>query len=267
MNPLSGLREEIDAIDRALVALLARRIEICVEVAEVKEEFGAPVIQPARVRDVLASRRQWAIDAGIDADFAEQIFRTLLSETHRIEVAEFREELAPVKSAVDRDRSALDTVACRIDHVVVAVADLGEAEKFFVSLGFDVSPSEDASVVCASAGGVTVVLVGPGHDPAVQAQIETHGSGVQHIAIEVLNVGFTRDALDTAGVPLLTDVVVDSHGHEEVFAVKDPATGVQLSFISRTGHRVPIGSQNVRAMFEAIAAGGDPGSGPGGPDV
>jgi hypothetical protein len=78
---------------------------------------------------------------------------------------------------------------------------------------------------------------------------------VQHIAIEVLNAGFTRDALDAAGVPRLTDVIVDSDGHEQVFTVLDPATGVQLSFISRTGHRVPIGTQNVRAMFETLAGG------------
>jgi hypothetical protein len=89
----------------------------------------------------------------------------------------------------------------------------------------------------------------------VRAQLAAHGSGVQHIAIEVLNAGFTRDALDAAGVPRLTDVIVDSDGHEQVFTVLDPATGVQLSFISRTGHRVPIGTHNVRAMFETLAGG------------
>ena len=51
----------------------------------------------------------------------------------------------------------------------------------------------------------------------------------------------------------LTDIVVDNEGHEQVFAAVDPATGVQLSFISRTGHRVPMTSHNVSAMFEAIS--------------
>ena len=50
-----------------------------------------------------------------------------------------------------------------------------------------------------------------------------------------------------------SDVVVDDDGHEQVFAVLDPATGVQLSFISRTGHRVPMGTHNVRTMFDAIS--------------
>ena len=31
-----------------------------------------------------------------------------------------------------------------------------------------------------------------------------------------------------------------------------PAAGVQLGFISRTGHRVGIGADNVLALFDAI---------------
>ena len=75
---LPELRVHIDEIDKAIVQLLADRMNVCREVAEIKEQTGATVIQPQRVRDVLSSRRQWAIDAGVDADFAEQLFRTLL---------------------------------------------------------------------------------------------------------------------------------------------------------------------------------------------
>jgi hypothetical protein len=95
------------------------------------------------------------------------------------------------------------------------------------------------------------VLVGPG-DTAVDAHLAEHGSGVQHIAIEVLNAGYVRELLQSAGVPLLTDVVVDEQGHEQVFTVLDPSTGVQLGFISRTGNRVPMNGQNVRALFRAL---------------
>lgn len=250
---LPELRVHIDEIDKAIVQLLADRMNVCREVAEIKEQTGATVIQPQRVRDVLSSRRQWAIDAGVDADFAEQLFRTLLSETHRIEVAESRIEPAPVKDAGGAVRSELDTVACRIDHVVVAVADLSAATDFFRGMGFTVTATDDPTVINADAGGVSVVLVGGDHNPAVHKQLAEHGSGVQQIAIEVLNAGFTRDALDAAGVPRLTDVVVDAEGHEQVFTALDPTTGVQLSFISRTGHRVPMSSQNVAALFEAIS--------------
>jgi chorismate mutase-like protein len=252
MASLDELRNEIDRIDQAIVDLLAQRLQVCRDVAEIKEHTGATVIQPARVRAVLATRRQWAIDQKVDADFAEQIFRTLLAETHRIEVAGSLDEPAPSKHAGTDDRSALDTVACRIDHVVVTVADLDAARTFFEDMGFQLTTTDDPYIVTAEAGGVAVVLVGAGDDPAVAQHLATHGSGVQHIAIEVLNAAFTRDALNTAGVPLLTDVIVDNDGHEQVFTVTDPASGVQLGFISRVGHRVPINSHNVRALFKAL---------------
>ncbi len=251
VNDLSQLRQKIDAIDLAIIKLLGERMQVCREVAEVKAGSATAVIQPQRVREVLTVRRQWAIDNQVDPDFTEQLFRILLAETHRIEIAEERDEPAPSKTA-DALRSALDTVACRIDHVVVAVANLDAAMDFLTSLGFKTTRTQDPAIITADAGGVTVVLVGPG-DPGVDAHLAAHGSGVQHIAIEVLNAGFVQQALAEAQVPLLTDVIVDADGHEQVFTVLDPSTGVQLGFISRTGHRVPISGQNVRALFRALA--------------
>jgi len=252
-SDLISLRQKIDQIDAAVLALLAERLEVCRQVAEVKVERETSVIQPTRVREVLTTRRQWAINDNVDPDFAEQLFRIILAETHRIEVSTARKQVAPSKQA-DTLRSALDIVSCRIDHVVVAVADLDGAKKFLENLGFEVQPTDDKAIVTAEAGGVTVVLVGSGDDPAVQAHLAEHGSGVQHIAIEVLNAGFIQQALSDAKVPLLTDVIVDADGHEQVFTVLDPATGVQLGFISRTGHRVPISGQNVRALFRVLGA-------------
>lgn len=251
---LGGLRDEIDRIDAAIVGLIAERLNVCRDVASLKESTGASVIQPSRVRDVLRTRTEWALEAGVDPEFAEQIFRTLLAETHRIEVADTDDVAAPEKAAATTV-SDLDTVACRIDHVVVAVEDLDAAGDFFGGLGFSVSTTDDPQMHIAEAGGVTVVLVGADHDPAVRRRVDEHGAGIQHMAIEVLNAGFTRDALDAAGIPRLTDVVVDNGGHEQFFAAVDPASGVQLSFISRTGHRVPLTSHNVRALFAAINGG------------
>ena len=252
-NDLSDLRRAIDEIDAAIIGLLAQRMEVCREVAELKAGSSTPVIQPNRVREVLTTRRQWAIDAHVDADFAEQIFRIVLSETHRIEVAHDRRETAPNKSAGEIS-GALDTVAVRIDHVVVCVEHLNSASAFMESLGFTVLPTDDVDIKTADAGGIMIVLVGPGNDPAVQRHLAEHGSGVQHIAIEVLNARFVQEALAAAGIPLLTDVLVDSAGHEQLFTVADGATGVQLGFVSRTGHRVPVTGHHVRSLFTLLGS-------------
>jgi len=250
LSSLDDLRKQIDDIDSAIVELLAQRMEVCREVADLKSQTQTAIIQPQRVREVLTTRRQWAIDNDVDPDFVEQLFRILLSETHRIEVAHVKPFEKPSKVA-DVLASALDAVACRIDHVVVAVANLPAASKFLSAIGFSVNDTDDAAIKVAEGGGVTVVLVGPG-EKAVDAHLAEHGSGVQHIAIEVLNAGYVQELLRSADIPLLTDVVVDKHGHEQVFTVLDPATGVQLGFISRTGNRVPMTGQNVRALFRAL---------------
>ena len=257
MADLSELRARIDRLDHALISVVAERLAVCREVAVLKETTDTPVIQPARVRDVLTSRRQQAIEAGVDADFAEELFRVLLTETHRIEVADRRTDAAPTKAAAGNGSpSDLDTVASRIDHVVVAVRDLAAARAALVErFGFHEIAAGDggaAGVAVVAAGGVTVVLVGAEASPAVRRYVERHGDGVQHIAVEVLNAQHARGALARAGTPLLTEVVVDAEGHEQFFAAADPATGLQLGFISRTGHRVGLGAANVLELFETL---------------
>ncbi|MCU1504907.1 MAG: hypothetical protein JWM12_4261 [Ilumatobacteraceae bacterium] len=257
MADLDELRIRIDRLDQALISVVAERLAVCREVAAVKEGSDTPVIQPARVRDVLTTRRQQSIEAGIDPDFAEQLFRVLLTETHRIEVAGHRPDPAPEKSAATADaRSGLDTVASRVDHVVVAVHDIDAARVAMVErFGFrevPLSGGDAPGVIAVAAGGVTVVLVAADAAPSVASYIARHGDGVQHIAIEVLNAGFARACLAQAGAPLLTYVVVDGDGHEQFFAAADPTTGLQLGFISRVGHRVGVGAANVLALFDAL---------------
>jgi len=257
MGELDDLRARIDQLDSALIAIVAERLAVCRQVAAVKEGSDTPVIQPTRVRDVVITRRQQAIEAGIDPDFAEQVFRVLLTETHRIEVAGHRPDAAPEKPASPGEaRSGLDTVATRVDHIVIAVDDFESARATLHDrFGFhEVAMAGPArpGICTLAAGGVTFVLVGAEASPSVAAYLDTHGQGVQHIAVEVLNAGFARACLADAGTPLLTEVLVDNDGHEQFFAVSEPAAGIQLGFISRTGHRVGVGADNVLALFDAI---------------
>ncbi len=251
---LTDLRERIDALDAQLIRVLAERIEICELVAKRKEATGAAVIQPDRVREVIGTRRQWGIDAGLDPDFVEQVVRVLLAETHRIEVAAGRPEPAPDKEAAAPGRlaSAIDTAATRIDHVVVAVDNLDDAQaSLSQQFGLQVERAGD-HIVIATGGGVTLVLVDGGAHPIVERFLAEHGPGVGHIAIDVLNAQFTHDALAANGTPLLTEVIVDADGHEEFLAAVDLVSGLQLAFISRTGHRLRLGAGNLMALLDAL---------------
>ena len=104
----------------------------------------------------------------------------------------------------------------------------------------------------ATAGGVTLVLVDGGAHPVVARYLAEHGPGIGHIAIDVLNAQFAHDALAANGTPLLTDVVVDADGHEEFLAAVDLVSGLQLAFLSRTGHRLRLGSTNLTSLLDAL---------------
>ncbi len=254
---LSSLRSQIDEADRELLRVLARRFELCHDVAAVKGTASTQVLQPARVREVLQTRMQWAAETGVEPEFAELLFRSLLSETHRIEAVHLNVNrsvsAAEIKPA--GIETALQTAACRIDHVTVAVSDLASAVSFFVDrLGFRVTqqpqshpdhPGIDSAVV--DAGGVTFVLMQTAEVVSGSAPI-----GVHHIAIEVLNAAFVRNALVEHGCAVQTDVMTSNNGLERFFTIRDASSGLQLGFVSRVGERSTFDGGDIGALSAAI---------------
>lgn len=75
---LTGLRRRIDRIDGQIVRLLAQRRATVQRVAEVKQRHDLPLFHPAREENLISVRRSEAAGAGLDPDFVEDIFRTVL---------------------------------------------------------------------------------------------------------------------------------------------------------------------------------------------
>ncbi|HYO55337.1 prephenate dehydrogenase/arogenate dehydrogenase family protein [Archangium sp.] len=75
---LKETRELIDQLDHELVALLARRAELARRAIRAKAQVGQPVPDPAREDAVIASRRAWASELGLDPEGVESIFRAVL---------------------------------------------------------------------------------------------------------------------------------------------------------------------------------------------
>ncbi|MGO8675471.1 MAG: bifunctional chorismate mutase/prephenate dehydrogenase [Limisphaerales bacterium] len=75
---IERLREEIDSIDGRLVALLAERRRVVEQVVKVKQQQDLPMSHPAREENLISARRAQAVEAGLDPDYIEDLFRAVL---------------------------------------------------------------------------------------------------------------------------------------------------------------------------------------------
>ena len=80
---LAEARQHIDQLDRELMELLARRTELAQRAARAKAREGRPVLDPAREESLLAARKQWATELGLEPQEVESLFRTILRFSRR----------------------------------------------------------------------------------------------------------------------------------------------------------------------------------------
>jgi isochorismate pyruvate lyase len=82
-NSIEEVRHEIDEIDRAIVEALGRRFAYVKAITRFKKT-EADVRAPDRYQAVLAQRRLWAAEAGLDPAVIEEMYRLLIG--HFIDV-------------------------------------------------------------------------------------------------------------------------------------------------------------------------------------
>ncbi|MFP1830534.1 bifunctional chorismate mutase/prephenate dehydrogenase [Lonsdalea quercina] len=82
---LTALRDQIDEVDQALLALLSRRLKLVAEVGEVKSHYGLPIYAPDREAEMLASRRKEAEALGVPPSLIEDVLRRVMRESYSSE--------------------------------------------------------------------------------------------------------------------------------------------------------------------------------------
>lgn len=82
MEALKDLRSEIDSLDRELIQLFAKRLELVSQVGKVKHQHGLPVYVPQREVEMLKARRLEAEKAGISPDLIEDVLRRFMRESY-----------------------------------------------------------------------------------------------------------------------------------------------------------------------------------------
>ena len=79
---LDVVRQGIDEVDRELVTLLKRRLQLVSKVGEIKSRLGIPVYAPDRERDMLEKRRSEAEKHGISPQLIEDVLRRIMRESY-----------------------------------------------------------------------------------------------------------------------------------------------------------------------------------------
>lgn len=75
---MDTLRARIDALDEALIGLLAQRHALIARAARIKAQTGLPARIDARVEAVVANARRHAASQGLDPDLIESLWRQLV---------------------------------------------------------------------------------------------------------------------------------------------------------------------------------------------
>lgn len=164
-RPLPLLRAMIDALDRDLLQLAARRMALVAEVAAYKRQHGIRIRDAERERDVLDDRRRRAEALGLPVDEVEAIFRVLLraSRDHQAVLrAEVPLDQEPRTVAVIGAHGGIGGVMTRL------FADLGH-RLLLVDRDTTLRPAEAAAVA-----DVTIVSVPIDATDAVIREVGPH---------------------------------------------------------------------------------------------
>jgi chorismate mutase/catechol 2,3-dioxygenase-like lactoylglutathione lyase family enzyme len=253
VSELKLLQERLDETDRALIAALDKRFELCRDVAATKLASKVDMMQPVEIDEAVNRFASFADSASLDPAFVKRFCRLIVEKSCKIE----RELMSPEDDTTEA--SVLATRGVRIDHAAIAVRDLDAAiDTCTKRYGFrliDRRPVQGSlsgmEVAAIEAGDLTLVLV-KGTDPQsnVTRYIEQYGPGVLHLALLVDDLSDVHEDLKNRHANLLTDIV-NAPGLRQTFTRRDSNTGMQFEFLERSNIN-EFEEDNIRQLYDAM---------------
>ena len=88
LDALTRCRQQIEAVDRELVQLLAKRVGLSKEIGAMKKVAGLPTLDPAREAEVIRRAAALAREAGINDEKVRDIFWHVIGLSRSVQVDE-----------------------------------------------------------------------------------------------------------------------------------------------------------------------------------
>ena len=88
LDALGRCRQQIEGIDRELVALLAKRVALSKEIGAMKKVAGLPTLDPAREAEVIRRAAALAREQGVNDEKVRDIFWHVIGLSRAVQVDE-----------------------------------------------------------------------------------------------------------------------------------------------------------------------------------
>jgi len=85
INKLEELRDVIDSLDKDIVSMIAKRMEISKEIGQYKKDNNITILQSDRWQDVMETRIMEASKKGLSQEFMETFLIAIHGESIRIQ--------------------------------------------------------------------------------------------------------------------------------------------------------------------------------------
>ncbi len=197
-RPLPVVRAMIDALDRDLLQIMARRMALVAEVAAYKRQHGLKIRDATREREVLRDRQERAKDLGLPGDEIESIFRVLLRSS--------RDHQAALRAEVPMDAAS---------HTIVIVGGHGRIGRLMARLFGDLGHrllivDTDTTLGAEEAAAVADVVVISVPIDVTDAVIRAVGPHVREDAL-LMDVTSVKEAPMQAMLEATAASVVGTH--------------------------------------------------------
>lgn len=88
LDALAKCRRQIESLDRELIGLLARRVNVSKEIGAMKKVAGLPTLDPAREAEVIRRAAELARDEGLNDEKVRDIFWHIIGLSRGVQTAE-----------------------------------------------------------------------------------------------------------------------------------------------------------------------------------